>query len=84
MPIEIIDTAGRKKPKLLPIEIIDTSHNSVVTLYPKLKMYYRSFSLVPFADCFAQYHFHHCKKGEKMERPLDYFLDTLSWTKRNV
>ena len=28
--IEIIDNAGRKKTKLLPIEFINTSHNSVM------------------------------------------------------
>ena len=30
--IEIIDNAGRKKTKLLPIEFICTSHNSVVSV----------------------------------------------------
>ena len=42
LPIKIIDNAGRKKSKLLPIEFIDASHNSVGFI--KLNDYKLNFS----------------------------------------
>ena len=31
LPVKIIDNAGRKNPKLLPVELKGTSNNSVLT-----------------------------------------------------